>query len=183
MIKVDKSISSKSDLYKLPEVKKFLTEYGLNFDMADNFSVHKKSGKLYRVTGVAINCTNNCDGRLMVQYTTLNICFVRELTEFTDKFKAMKINITNVVRDFESGGKFLIKKSDLDSDMKVIRDYYKSNKDNTEYETPDNLKDLIDQDNFDSVLFAQRYFSQLISEPELKFTDLGNGLIRFYVEK
>jgi len=54
------------------------------------FYRNKKSGKMYVFLGVAINCTNDMDGDLMVLYREDGVFdteFVRESTEFYSKFE------------------------------------------------------------------------------------------------
>jgi hypothetical protein len=50
---------------------------------------HNKTGNAYIVTGVATDCTNGAPEREFVVYRQLTApyrLFVRELTEFTEKF-------------------------------------------------------------------------------------------------
>lgn len=51
--------------------------------------IHLKSKKIYEVLGEVINCTNENDGQVMVHYTNGNKNFVREKTEFSEKFKVI----------------------------------------------------------------------------------------------
>jgi len=49
--------------------------------------VHKKTGNKYIVlSDTIINCTNKDDGQRMVLYTRNDMLFVREYSEFREKF-------------------------------------------------------------------------------------------------
>lgn len=56
--------------------------------------INNKRGTFYVVTGLARNCTNDCDGQQMVVYQAvakegdagLGLVFVREIGEFLRKF-------------------------------------------------------------------------------------------------
>lgn len=50
---------------------------------------HLKTGKLYKVIGEAVDCTNATDGRHMVIYQRDEMVFVREASEFMEKFEAV----------------------------------------------------------------------------------------------
>jgi hypothetical protein len=48
---------------------------------------HIKTGKLYTLHGIVIDATNTTDGRRMALYSNSdNIFFVREISEFMEKF-------------------------------------------------------------------------------------------------
>lgn len=47
---------------------------------------NKKNGKLYTYLNTCINATNSLDGQQMVLYTKDNLLFVREKSEFFNKF-------------------------------------------------------------------------------------------------
>lgn len=51
--------------------------------------IHKKTGDEYTLHGIVIDATNNAaPGRRMALYTNLHgIFFVREISEFMEKFK------------------------------------------------------------------------------------------------
>lgn len=52
---------------------------------------HKKSGKLYYMLDEEIiNCTNENVGQSMILYTNGSLVFVREKTEFYEKFEVME---------------------------------------------------------------------------------------------
>lgn len=53
--------------------------------------INKKHQTEYLATGERIDCTNNTDGRVMVDYETLNkdMKFCREKTEFFEKFEVI----------------------------------------------------------------------------------------------
>ena len=51
--------------------------------------VNKKNQDAYQVLGLAVNCTNAHDGQRMVIYKKDGQLFVREQTEFADKFEVM----------------------------------------------------------------------------------------------
>jgi len=54
---------------------------------------HKKSGKIYDACvsdDMIINTTNANDGQIMVIYTDGEKFFVREITEFLEKFEKVK---------------------------------------------------------------------------------------------
>jgi len=54
--------------------------------------IHKKTGKIYYVTGQILNSTNSADGQEMILYTNEEgLCFVRERKEFKEKFQQMPI--------------------------------------------------------------------------------------------
>lgn len=48
---------------------------------------HKKTGNIYKVTGTALNSTDDRDGQRMVIYTRGGKTFVREAGEFREKFE------------------------------------------------------------------------------------------------
>lgn len=48
---------------------------------------HKKTGNIYKVTGIALNTTDERDGQRMVIYTRGGMTFVRDRTEFREKFE------------------------------------------------------------------------------------------------
>lgn len=48
---------------------------------------HKKTGKIYKIMSNAIDTTNSRDGLEVVIYTDDKNVFVREITEFCDKFE------------------------------------------------------------------------------------------------
>ena len=50
------------------------------------FATHRKTGNTYKVIGDTLNCTNAQDGQVMVLYEREGKTFVRELSEFLDKF-------------------------------------------------------------------------------------------------
>jgi hypothetical protein len=50
------------------------------------YYTNKKNKKEYFVSGVATDCTNASDGRLMVEYQIDGYRCVRELQEFLEKF-------------------------------------------------------------------------------------------------
>ncbi|WP_040507280.1 DUF1653 domain-containing protein [Leptospira wolbachii] len=56
---------------------------------------HRKTGNLYLKLDEAKNCTNANDGQLMVYYCEYGkenpMKFVREKTEFLEKFEAVKL--------------------------------------------------------------------------------------------
>jgi hypothetical protein len=50
--------------------------------------IHKKSGRRYEIIRENVkNCTNAQDGQLMVYYTNGELYFVREQSEFWEKFE------------------------------------------------------------------------------------------------
>jgi hypothetical protein len=50
--------------------------------------IHKKSGRRYEIIRENVkNCTNAQDGQLMVYYTNGELYFVREHSEFWEKFE------------------------------------------------------------------------------------------------
>ena len=54
-----------------------------------NQAVHKKTGNVYYIVGVCLNCTNKDDGDQMVMYRKRadpSLLFVREMGEFVEKF-------------------------------------------------------------------------------------------------
>ena len=50
-----------------------------------------KTDNLYVINGTALNCTNANDGQVMVIYANETQEFVREITEFKEKFEAVII--------------------------------------------------------------------------------------------
>lgn len=54
--------------------------------MLCNIFIHKKTGNKYVVIGECLNCTNAQDGQEMVIYFRNDLTFVREKTEFLEKF-------------------------------------------------------------------------------------------------
>lgn len=55
--------------------------------------IHKKTLNEYQVIGTAKNCTNGaCDGQSMVLYEREGKLFVREETEFWEKFYKKEID-------------------------------------------------------------------------------------------
>jgi hypothetical protein len=52
--------------------------------------IHKKTGNIYYILGEScINCTNDADHQVMIQYAVPSLLkkFVREQTEFWEKFE------------------------------------------------------------------------------------------------
>lgn len=50
--------------------------------------IHLKTGKLYLALREVINCTNNVDGQVMIEYVNMDgDVFVREEREFWQKFQ------------------------------------------------------------------------------------------------
>lgn len=52
-------------------------------------AIHLKTGKVYDVLNIGIDCTNERDGLKIIIYTDGWQIFVRELKEFSEKFKAL----------------------------------------------------------------------------------------------
>lgn len=51
---------------------------------------HKKTGKIYTVTGIGVNCSNKNDGEIIVIYERCGITYVREEKEFHEKFEKVE---------------------------------------------------------------------------------------------
>lgn len=49
--------------------------------------IHKKTGNRYLVVGCAINATNENEGQVVVQYQKDGQHFIREESEFLEKFE------------------------------------------------------------------------------------------------
>ena len=58
---------------------------------------HNKTGNLYQLNGAVKDCTNSTEGRTMALYKGLNsnLVFVREISEFSEKFTMETTTITN----------------------------------------------------------------------------------------
>ncbi|MDZ4726133.1 MAG: hypothetical protein SH817_08245 [Leptospira sp.] len=55
--------------------------------LKEKLAKHNKTGNIYRVIGEAKNCTNGeNDGQRMILYTFEDLIFVREKSEFLEKF-------------------------------------------------------------------------------------------------
>lgn len=52
----------------------------------DGVFIHRKTGNKYVVVGECLNCTNAQDGQEMVIYSRDGRTFVRERSEFLEKF-------------------------------------------------------------------------------------------------
>jgi len=52
---------------------------------------NNKTGKLYIVTGMAFDATNDREKEIVVKYEDAELDFVRELKEFTEKFTAVEL--------------------------------------------------------------------------------------------
>ena len=52
--------------------------------------VHNKTGNVYMVIGASTNETNNNDGQIMIHYCRHGRSFVREISEFKEKFTLLK---------------------------------------------------------------------------------------------
>lgn len=129
---------------------------------------HMKSGNHYQVTDLVVNCTNgDCDGDLMVVYVNQrnNLNAARHIAEFVIKFKFMKVNIPNLVTNINNHTVTTVSKSDMDSDMKVILNYWR-------YNDPTNKSYLefvsLDYDlEMELVNVAKCYLANLIGAPVL----------------
>ena len=54
-----------------------------------NTVIHLKTGNKYTLHGIVIDATNSTDGRRMALYSNSDqVLFVREISEFMEKFKA-----------------------------------------------------------------------------------------------
>ena len=86
-----------TELVKYNIHNKFLTyqeclDKGIKFTKPDKQYRNKKNGKIYTVTGKALNCTNAQDGQEMFMYKVddCNLTFVRSKEEFNEKFEFVK---------------------------------------------------------------------------------------------
>ena len=86
-----------TELVKYNIHNKFLTyqeclDKGIKFTKPDKQYRNKKNGKIYTVTGEALNCTNAQDGQEMFIYNVddCELTFVRSKEEFNEKFEFVK---------------------------------------------------------------------------------------------
>lgn len=62
--------------------------------------LHLKSGNIYLKIKTIVNCTNEHNGQEMVHYMNLNGKeFVREASEFYNKFKEIEVSKINYIQD------------------------------------------------------------------------------------
>ena len=95
--KAHRDYEETTELVKYNIDNKFLTyeeclDKGIKFTESDKQYRNKKNGKIYTVTGEALNCTNAQDGQEMFMYKVddCNLTFVRSKEEFNQKFEEIK---------------------------------------------------------------------------------------------
>ena len=95
--KAHRDYEETTELVKYNIDNKFLSyqeclDKGIKFTEPDKQYRNKKNGKIYTVTGEALNCTNVQDGQEMFIYNVddCELTFVRSKEEFNEKFERVK---------------------------------------------------------------------------------------------
>ena len=95
--KAHRDYEETTELVKYNIDNKFLSyqeclDKGIKFTKPDKQYRNKKNGKIYTVTGNALNCTNAQDGQEMFMYKVddCNLTFVRSKEEFYEKFEKLE---------------------------------------------------------------------------------------------
>ena len=111
------------------EFIKFNTNYEgipMNYDIkiGDKF-INIKNGSIYTINNTnIINTTNDVDGQIMIEYYKDNMYFVREISEFLEKFTKVEDNDIPIYDRFNANGKLssgtLVKHNHLDAGQDVV---------------------------------------------------------------